>query len=58
MTLFKFTVIVKKQSKNLVDMTGLLLVMQARPKSSARKICRDSMGFFVGRHYYENHQSY
>ena len=42
LTLFKFTAIVEMQLKNLVVMTGLLLVMQARPKVSEEK---DS-GFF------------
>lgn len=40
--MFKFTAIVEMQLKNLVVMTGLLLVMQARPKVSEEK---DS-GFF------------
>ncbi len=50
MTLFKFTAIVEMQLKNLVVMTGLLLVMQARPKVSEEKDSGFFGSFLFGRH--------
>lgn len=39
-------------------MTGLLLVMQARPKVSEEEEVWILWVFLFGRHYYEDYQSY